>query len=253
MSVAISAIYRYPVKGLNGESLDSVQLSAGEGLPHDRRFALAHASSQFDRTNPQWLPKTNFLTLMRDERLAMLDALFDPETGVLRILRDGRQVARGDITQQLGRTLIEQFLDAFMPSGPRGNPHIVEAPGAMLSDVGEKVVSIINLASVRDIERVVRAAVDPRRFRGNVLIEGAPAWAEARWVGREIAFGGVRLSVTKVIERCAAIEVDPQTANRDIHLLRPMRQGFGHIECGIYASVLTDGILSVGDAVVPPD
>ncbi|MEE8443989.1 MAG: MOSC domain-containing protein, partial [Alphaproteobacteria bacterium] len=138
-------------------------------------------------------------------------------------------------------------------AGPRGNPRIVEAPGAVLSDVGEKVVSIINLASVQDIERVVRAPVDPLRFRGNVLIEGAAAWAEARWVGREITLGGVRLSVTKVIERCAAIEVDPRTAKRDTHLLRPMQQGFGHIDCGIYARVLSDGKLSVGDAVGPPD
>ena len=250
MPITISEIHRYPVKGLNGEPLESAPLSAGEGLPGDRRFALAHASSKFDRSDPRWLPKGNFLNLMRDERLAVLNAGFDPQTGMLTILRDGKQVARGDITQQLGRTLIEQFLDAFMPSGPRGNPHIVEVPGAMLSDIQDKVVSIINLASVRDIERVVRAPVDPRRFRGNLFIDGAPAWAEADWPGIMIAIGDARLEAVEPINRCAATEVNPDSGARDIHLLRILQKGFGHTACGVYARVLSGGTIARGDKLV---
>lgn len=247
MSLTIADIRRYPVKGLNGESLAETMLSQGEGLPHDRRFALAHASSKFDRTAPAWLPKRNFLTLMRDEKLAVLDTRFDADTGILTVLRDGRQVARGDITQPLGRTLIEQFLDAFLPAGPRGNPHIVEAPGAMLSDVPDKYLSIINLASVTDIERVARAPVDPRRFRGNMHIEGAPAWAEMSWMGKTLAIGDARLEIVEPIDRCAATEVNPDTAARDLRLPLILRQGFGHILCGVYARVTQGGAIRPGD------
>ena len=134
MAVTLDEIRRYPIKGLNGESLPAVHLEAGEGIAHDRRFALAHAASRFDRSNPQWMPKRQFLQLMNDERLALLDARFDADSGYLTICRDGRQVARGDVTEPLGRTLVEQFLGAFIGSGSRGNPHIVEVPGAMLSD-----------------------------------------------------------------------------------------------------------------------
>lgn len=250
MTTTLTQIYRYPVKGLNGESLDSVELSAGEGLPHDRRFALAHAASKFDRTNPQWMAKQNFLILMRDARLALLDARFDPDTGVLTVHRDGRQVARGDITQPLGRTLVEQFLGAFVPPGPRGNPHIVEVPGAMLSDKAEKLVSIINLASVRDIARVAGATVNPRRFRANFYIDGAGAWAENDWVGGEIRIGEARLEVTAVIDRCAAIEVNPDNAERDLHLLRALQRGFGHIDSGIYARVRAGGAVSLEDEIL---
>ncbi len=253
MTATLAQIRRYPVKGLNGEVLEQVDVCANEGLPHDRRFALAHASSQFDRSNPQWLPKQNFLQLMRDERLALLDARFDADTGYLAIFRDGRRVARGQVTEPLGRILVEQFLDAFLEPGPRGNPHIVEAPGIMLSDVPDKLVSIASLASVRDIERVARAPVDPRRFRANLYLEGLPAWAEMAWPGKRIAIGDVQLEVVQQINRCAATEVNPDSSARDLHVLRILQGGFGHTACGVYARVVTGGILRTGDTVrVPP-
>ena len=249
MLITLSEIRRYPVKGLNGEALDRAEIVAGEGLPHDRRFALAHAASQFNRTDPQWLPKQNFLQLMRDERLALLDARFEADTGYLTIFRDGRKVARGQVTQPLGRVLIEQFLDAFIEPGPRGNPHIVEAPGVMLSDVPDKFVSIANLASVKDIERVARAPVDPRRFRANLHLDGLPAWAEMAWSGKTITIGDVELEVVERINRCAAAEVNPDSSARDLHLLRILQEGFGHTACGVYARVVAGGTIRRGDAV----
>lgn len=249
MTGTLEDIRRYPVKGLNGESLESITLEAGQGIPDDRRFALAPAASQFDRSSPEWLPKRHFLQLMRDERLALLDARFDSASGILTIFRDGRQVARGNITEQLGRTLVEQFLQAFIPSGPRGNPHIVEVPGQMLSDHPEKLVSILNLASVKDIERVARGPVEPRRFRANLHVRGLSAWEENSWVGRQVAIGKVRLEVVEIMGRCAATEVNPDTGERDIPMLKTLQQGFGHTDCGVLARLVIGGKIEKGDAV----
>jgi len=253
MPVTLAEIRRYPVKGLSGETLADAQIEAGGGLPNDRRFALAHAASQFDRTSPQWLPKQNFLQLMRDERLAVLDARFDGDSGYLTIYRGGRRVARGDVTQPLGRILIEQFFDAFIEPGPRGNPHIVEAPGIMLSDKAEKLVSIINLASVQDIERVARAPVDPRRFRANLYVGGLSAWTEMDWLGKSIRIGDVVLDVVESTGRCAATEVNPDTGARDLHMLKILQDGFGHTVCGVYARVTSGGTVRVGDTVMVTD
>jgi len=252
MSASLAEIRRYVVKGLNGEALEETVLAPGAGIPNDRRFALAHASSGFDRRDPHWLPKQHFLTLLRDERLALLDASFEPDGGVLTVRRDGRQVARGDITQPLGRMLIEQFLDAFLPAGPRGNPHIVEAPGTMLTDTPDALVSILNLASVKDIERVARAPVDPRRFRANLHLDGLPAWAETSWSGKTLGIGKARLEVLEPIGRCAATEINPDTAERNLHLLKILQQGFAHTNCGIYARVVEGGTIHLGDTVEAP-
>ena len=168
----IDKICRYPVKGLSAEELDRVELVPGEGVPGDRRFALALAGAGFDPAEPEWLPKKKFLMLMRDERLASLQTIFDEAEGVLEIRRNAKTVKRGNITTPVGRALIEDFFAAFMKGTPPGKPRLVQAPGHMFSDRREKFVSIINTASVIDLERIVGAPVDPFRFRGNLLVSG---------------------------------------------------------------------------------
>lgn len=252
MPARITKICRFPVKGLNAEELDRVQLRAGEGLPYDRRFAIAHGSTRFDSGTPHWLPKTNFLMLARDEKLAQLDARFDEETGYLSINRKGKQVIRANATEQMGRTLIGQFFAGFMASAVRGAPRFVEAPGQMFSDTEEKLVSLINLESVRDLDRVARRAIDPQRFRGNFLIEGIAPWEEMKWVGNDLAVGSSSLRVIDPIERCAATNVDPVTAERDLNIPRLLQMGFGHVWMGIYATVTKEGVVARGDSFESP-
>ena len=251
MAITVARICRYPVKGLNAEALDAVAMAPGEGLPHDRRFAIAHGSTQFDPKAPQWQPKTNFLMLMRDEKLAQLAARFDPETGTLTIERDGKQVVRAKITEPMGKTLIGQFFASFMAGSLRGTPKLVEAPGHMFSDSRHKYLSLINLASVTDLERVVRQEVDPLRFRANVYFEGTPAWSEFAWVGKEVRLGSARLRIESPIDRCAATNVNPLTAERDLNIPLSLQRGFGHVDLGVYGRVIEGGELTVGDSITP--
>ncbi len=195
------------------------------------------------------MPKTNFLCLMRDEKLAQLRADFDPESGMMAIHRAGKQVVRAKATEPMGSTLIGQFFAAFMGEATRGTPKVVEAGGHMFSDVPEKVLSIVNLASVKDLERVVRQPVNPLRFRANIYILGAPPWGEFDWVGREIGLGPARLQVVDRIQRCAATNVDPETAARDLNLPRALQRGFGHADMGIYARVIQGGEIARGNVL----
>lgn len=256
MAIRVVDICRYPVKGLSAERLERVALSRGEGLPHDRRFAIAHADVRFDPERPEWLPKTNFLMLMRDEKLARLRTRFDDESGTLTIERDGKRLVRAKITEPAGRARIGEFFAAFMADAARGAPKVLEAPGHTFSDASRKpgtntykYVSIVNLASVRELERFVGRPVDPIRFRANVYLDGAPAWAEFDWTGREIAVGGARLCVVSPIDRCAATMVNPTTAERDLNVPRALKRGFGHVDMGVYAEVIAGGEVAAGDAV----
>jgi len=249
MPLEITQLCRYPVKGLNAESLTSVAVSAGEGLPDDRRFALAHGASGFDISAPAWMPKHNFLMLAKNERLARLRARYDGATGMLAIERDGKQVVRADIGAPTGRMLVEQFFAAYMAGETRGNPKLVEARGHMFSDTARKVVSIIGLGSIADIERVARAPVDPIRFRANLYFSGGRPWEEFDWIDRELKVGTTRLKVLKRIDRCAATTVNPATATRDMNIPRLLQDGFRHVDCGVYAEVLADGAMAVGDSI----
>ena len=91
MDATVTEIYRYPVKGLSAEALDRVALSPGQCLPHDRRFAIALGTTEFDPGHPAWLSKSHFIMLMRDAKLAELATRFDPQSGTLSV-EPGRQV-----------------------------------------------------------------------------------------------------------------------------------------------------------------
>lgn len=244
----LADLYRYPVKGLAGQALVATDLAAGETLPHDRRFAIVHGASQCDPTAPSWQPKRQFLQRMTDERLALLGIDYDDATEALTLKRDGKQVARGLLSMPIGQELINQFLNAFMKD-PRGALKIVSAPGIAFTDIPQKVVSLINLASVKDIERVTRAPVDPRRFRGNLILDGLPAWVEFDWIGKELAVGSARLRVVSRITRCAATNVNPATGDRDLNIPKALMTGFRHADCGIYAEVIGGGRIAPGDTL----
>jgi hypothetical protein len=248
----IASLYRYPVKGLTPEPLERASLVAGETLPFDRAWAIENGQGRFDPAAPRHLPKINFLMLMRDERLATLRTQFDDATETLTILRDGKQVARGQLTSPLGRQLIEQFVGAYMKAELRGPPKIVHASGHSFSDVAAKCVHVVNLASVRELERTLGRPVDPLRFRANLYLEGIEPWAEFGWMGKELAFGEARLTVFAHTTRCEATNVDPARGVRDMAVPSHLQRTWGHQDFGIYAKVVTGGEISVGASVVPP-
>jgi len=245
----ITALLRYPVKGLSAEPLDRVELAAGEGLPLDRAFALALGSTRFDPARPEFLPKTNFLMLMRDEKLALLATRYDAASATLEISRGGRTVARGRVDQSAGRAVIEQFFAAYMTGVTRGTPKLVQAPGHAFTDVPEKTVTLINLASLAELSRVVGQTLDPLRFRANVVVDGLAAWAEKSWIGRELAIGGARVRVAGQIDRCAATNVEPGTGKRDLNLPKTLSSAFGGNLFGVYLEVLTAGEVALGDPI----
>lgn len=249
MTIRIVSLQRYPVKGLSPEPLETATLARGGYFPGDRLFAIENGPAGFDPANPEHQPKIKFLMLMRNESLARLRTRYLDAITTLFITDSGREVARGDLTTREGRLAIEAFFRRFMPSELRGPPKVLCAPeGFRFTDSRRGYVSLINLASVRELENVVGAPVDPLRFRGNIHIDGLAPFAEFDLVGQVLTTSsGVRLKVTKRIERCAATNVDPATGIRDLQIPKSLMQAYGHFDCGIYAEVVSGGTLAKGE------
>jgi uncharacterized protein YcbX len=186
--------------------------------------------------------------LMRNERLASLEARFDDVTQTLTILRAGRQVARGDLSTPLGRRLVEQFIAAYMSTALRGAPRIVSAPGHSFSDVAVKCLHVINIASVRELERIAGRGIDPLRFRANVHVDGFAPFAEIGWVGQTLRVGGVTARVIDRTVRCEATNVDPSTAARDMAIPALLQRSWGRSDFGVYAEVISAGEIEIGGA-----
>lgn len=250
-SRTVARLCRYPVKGMSAERLGEATLTPGRALAHDRRFALAHGASRVDPERPDWAPKTQFLMLARNARLAELSLEMDSAGQTLAVSHGGRLLARAAIDNRADRTALAAAVSAHMGEEAKGAVHLVEAAEQPFSDVPAPWLSLINMASLRALEAEAGAPLDPLRFRANLYYEGGAAWEERDWPGREITVGGARLRIEEPIERCAATNVNPASAARDLNLPLVLERRFGHVELGVYASVMGGGTVREGDPLAP--
>jgi len=253
MSGHVAGIFRHPVKGFTPEPLQSVALAPGQGFPHDRIWAVENGPSGFDPAAPVFLPKQKFAVLAQIARVAAARTRYDPASGVLHArAADGREFI-GRLAEAASREAFAAWLTEFLGDDVNGPLRVVEAPGEhRFTDHPKGQVSIVNLASLRDLGRRIGVELDPLRFRANLYVEGWPAWAETGWTGKALMLGWARAEVFKPIVRCAAIHVDPTTAERDLDLTKALFDHYGNMHCGVYAQVTSPGVVALGDAATAP-
>jgi uncharacterized protein len=245
----IEYLYRYPVKGLTAEALETAEVEAGGAIPWDRAFALAQGDNDFDPAAPSWRPKSLFMCQARNAAIARLFSFFEPRTGMLAVRApDGSSAVENVLTPD-GRERMAAFLTMYLGDAARGETRFLHAPGHMFSDDKAKLISLISLSSLRALEAKAGGRRHRRRFRANVWFSGAPAWAERGWIGQQFQMGGAVLRVVKGITRCKATEVNPETGERDADPVAELRSHYGHIELGILAEVVEGGHFAVGDAI----
>src|SRR6266404_8294990 len=81
-----------------------------------------------------------------------------------------------------------------------------------------RAVSLINLASVRALEEKIGMTLNPLRFRGNIYVSGLEPWQELDWIDKEFQIGRIHVRGLARTPRCAAVNVNPDTAIRDANL-----------------------------------
>ncbi len=99
----LAALYRYPVKGLSPEELSEAHLMEGAHFPGDRMMAIENGPSGFNPAAPEHMPKQKFLMLMRNEKLARIEARFEDATRRLTLKQGGGVVASGVVDDGAGR------------------------------------------------------------------------------------------------------------------------------------------------------
>jgi uncharacterized protein YcbX len=250
----VAAIFRHPVKGFTPEPLTHVDLAPGEGFPNDRIYAVENGPSGFDPANPAWVTKQKFTVLAAIPKVAAARTRYDDATGVLTAEAKGAPTFAGRLGEPAGREAFAAWLTAFLDADDRRGPlKVVDARGQFrFTDHPLGQVSVINLASVRDLSGKMGVELDPLRFRGNLYVDGWPAWAENDWEGRELMVGWARATVLKPIVRCAATEVDPATGVKDLDVPKALFDHYGNLHCGVYIRMDTAGRVGLGDAITAP-
>ena len=253
MSGHVAAIFRHPVKGFTPEPLAAVDLAPGQGFPGDRIYAVENGPSGYDPEAPVFTPKQKFTVLAAIAKVAAARTRYDDATGVLSAEAPGLRPFAGSLAEPAAREAFAAWLTELLGDDARGPLRVVEARGAFrFTDHPLGQVSIVNLASVRDLSARMGMELDPLRFRANLYVEGWPAWAENGWTGRKLMLGWGQAEVFKPIVRCAAPDVNPTTAERDAEVTKALFDAYGHMNCGVYVRVTSPGRVSLGDAVTAP-
>lgn len=247
VSAAVATLYQYPVKGLSPQALNEARLEAGQSFPGDRLFAVENGPSGFESARPEHQPKIKYLMLARNGSLARLKTRFNASSLVLTMETDHGELIEGCLADEQGRAKIERFLTTYLPDELRGAPKILRAPGFHFMDSKSGFVSLVNLASVRALEKLSGKPVDPLRFRANIYVDGLEPWQEFDLVGSSLRIGGARFTVLTRTKRCAATQVNPATGERDIDMLRLMESNLRHCDCGIYLAITGSGTIAVND------
>ena len=248
----IKNIIRYPIKGLSGENLDKIVLEENQVIPGDREFAFARFSTKYDQKNPIYLKKTNFLALVKEEKLAKLFTVFNPKSKQLIIKINNNVVVDETLNNKENINKVEFFFQEYLEMRKEEKPNLVRGIKTnktnlvhSFSDIPDKAISIVNLNTIMELQRKLGKQISPSRFRANILIDGCNAWEEFNWIGKKINVGDAVLKVFKRTQRCAATNVNPDNGQRDINIPNQIKSYYGHVDLGIYAKVTKGGLISI--------
>lgn len=247
----LKGLYRYPIKGLSAQPVSIVKLEAAQPFPFDRIFALARPGSPIDSNDPKWTKKGKFVMLMLDEALAQVKTHLDLETMEFTVTRGNQQLLSADLNNENDLVEVEDYFYRLV-STLRAAPKLVKSRGGHFMDKPDAVISLINLATVRNLEEQWGFEVDPLRFRANLYIDDVNPWEEFDWVGHDLQIGEAMFRVDRRNGRCGATNVNPVTGRRDLDIPGSLRTAFGHKDLGVYLVVRRGGMVAVGDALHTP-
>ena len=110
-------------------------------------------------------------------------------------------------------------------------------------------MSLINLNSIKDVEKKINKKVEFQRFRANFYVDGIGAWEERNWIGKIKKINNTSFKVEKNIPRCVAINLKPKTDDNSLNLLQSLKKTYNHFDMGVYLHALEDGKVDLGNKV----
>jgi uncharacterized protein len=274
---AVAALWRYPVKSMQGEELSASEITSA-GLLGDRQFAVVDLATGkvAGAKNPRKWP--GFLQFRAGYMSPPAAGVALPPVRVT--LPDGTSVTSEDgdlpklLSEALGRDVVFAGTAAFPggtgSAGDTGGAG--EASGAARAedyqpDSGDVIdwelpagtffdCAPVHLVTTATLDRLrslyPTGRFEPRRFRPNIIVATGPdvsGFAENDWVGRVVAIGdNVRLRVFMATGRCVMTTLAQFDLPKDSGILRTAAQ-HNDAAVGVYAEVVSGGLVRRGDLV----
>lgn len=225
----VKALWRYPVKSMGAEVLDSVEV-AWHGLAGDRRWAFVR-DNQVHSDFP-WMTIREH-SGMRQYLPSFKDPARPDESPVTVATPGGQSYDVADVA------LAAEFGPGVFPI--KQNRGVFDT----------MPLALTTTQAIASLSTMVGAVLDVQRFRPNLLLEalGDEEFPEDAWVGSVLQIGEMRMRVDKRDQRCVIVNIDPVTAERDPAVLRTIARE--RQACfGVYGSTVEPGRVAIGDSVV---
>jgi len=206
----LKEIWRYPVKSMAGELLQSAELG-GSGVLGDRILQVRNAAGRIVTARTRALLLRHRATLV----------------GGGEVLVDGRPWNSADVAREV---------EAAAGPGTR----LVESAPAERFDILPLLIATDGM-----LEAV---GYDRRRFRPNLVIGGAAGLGEREWEGAALRIGEAQIGVEDLRGRCIMTTFDPDSGEQDLDVLRRVQREFNG-KLGLNCFVITPASVSVGDPV----
>jgi uncharacterized protein YcbX len=242
----VVGLWRYPVKSLQGEPIDSATLEA-DGIAGDRRWGIRD-----ERTG-------RILTARRRPELLDAAAAYDGDEPVL-TLPDGSTVAGPG--ERTDRRLSDWLASPVSLVPSRGSAGKAEYFADATDDSSQAIewtmpvgryvdaapLLLLTTASLRTAAGHHPSGTwDPRRFRPNVLIDvDGDGWVEDAWVGQPIQVGAVTVHPIQPCVRCTMVTRAQPGLGKDVEVFRTLARHHRGL-FGVWSDVVTPGSLRVGD------
>lgn len=258
----LSGLYRYPLKSGAGEPLEHASLDA-LGVLGDRRWMVVDTESGRFLTQRLLGQMTQIQARWQGTQALLLNAPGMPELEVAVPAVDdalrGVHIWRDSLRVPDAGDAAAAWMSQFLQRACR-LVHVPEARARQVdpvyAEIGQKVafadgfpLLLIGQASLDDLSARVGRELEMLRFRPNLVVEGAQAYAEDTW--KRIAIGGIEFSVAKGCSRCIMTTLNPQTGERTpdrepLATLKGYRQIEGDVFFGQNLIALSEGELALG-------
>jgi uncharacterized protein YcbX len=257
----VESLWRYPVKSMRGEELSEAFVGFA-GIYGDRLFAFRSAA----RPNgfPYLTGREQLKMVLYRPRFRHPEKASKPpnlaeaegiEPGLNPIFADPADLAV-DVETPSGEVLSinDPMLIRKLEEG-LGDGHALTLLRSERSMTDCRPVSLFSVQTGRRLGDELGIDLDKRRFRANVFMDLASTagFAEDGFIGRNLRVGSKTvLSILERDPRCAMITIDPNTAERNPTILGKVTKDHEG-KAGIYAAVLTEGLVRVGDDIEVPN
>jgi len=241
-----------PVRSLGLETRAEIVLGM-DGVAEDRRFHVID-------------DRGRLVSQLNAADLVQVAAWTDPDATVLRLTFPDGSIVEDDVRLDgpVETNVYGQTAAGHLVLGPwaaalgahTGRPvRIVRCDRIGGARAGAETATLVTDGSLDALGAALGVgAVDARRFRMLIELEGGSAHQEDTWVGGRIGLGATVLRINAPVPRCAMTTHDPDTGRRDLDTLGAITRYRGQVDgkhamFGVWAEVETPGIIRVGDAV----